>query len=83
MVCTALAGYDGFRGWVYHVATAPDHRRRGYGRKMMRAVERELIRLGCPKLNLQVRSDNREVAAFYESLGYAPEERLSMGKILG
>jgi ribosomal protein S18 acetylase RimI-like enzyme len=83
VVCTALAGYDGFRGWIYHVATAPDQRRRGFGRKMVRAVERKLIQLGCPKLNLQVRSTNREVAAFYESLGYGIEDRVSMGKTLG
>jgi hypothetical protein len=31
-------------------------------------------------LNLQIRADNFEVQAFYESLGYHTEDRLSMGK---
>ena len=36
--------------------------------------------LGCPKVNLQVRSENAAVVTFYKSLGYAIEERVSMGK---
>ena len=31
-VATVLAGYDGVRGWVYHLAVAPGYRRRGFGR---------------------------------------------------
>ena len=58
VVATAMAGYDGHRGWVYAVATDPAFRRRGYGRALLRAVERALARLGCPKLNLQVRNTN-------------------------
>jgi ribosomal protein S18 acetylase RimI-like enzyme len=38
--------------------------------------------MGCPKLNLQVRATNRQAVAFYERLGYAVEERVSMGKLL-
>jgi hypothetical protein len=26
-----LGGYDGFRGWVYHLAVAPENRRAGSG----------------------------------------------------
>ena len=83
VVCTAIAGYDGYRGWVYHVATAPDYRRRGLGRQIMTEVERRLADLGCPKLNLQVRSTNDAVVAFYEALGYDVEDRVSLGKTLG
>jgi hypothetical protein len=34
------------------------------------------------KINLQVRATNAGVVAFYEQLGYAVEERVSMGKRL-
>jgi len=80
IVATVLAGYDGHRGWVYHVAVAPNVRRRGYGRAMMAAAEERLRALGCPKLNLQINRWNADVVAFYESLGYAVEDRVSMGK---
>jgi len=82
IVATAIAGYDGFRGWVYHLATAPELRRRGLARKMMAEVERRLAEIGCIKLNLQVRSSNKDVVAFYESIGYDVEDHISFGKEL-
>ena len=82
-VATVLAGYDGVRGWVYHLAVAPDHRRHGYGRAMMAAAEARLRALGCPKINLQIMRANAEVVRFYEHLGYAVEDRVSMGRALG
>ena len=79
-MATVLAGFDGFRGWVYHLAVATELRRRGFGRQMMAAAEHELRELGCPKINLQVRSSNEAVIEFYERLGYRIEERASLGK---
>jgi ribosomal protein S18 acetylase RimI-like enzyme len=83
VVGTALAGYDGHRGWVYYVAVKPAFRRRGVGAALMARVEEDLRVMGCPKLNLQVRASNREAVAFYERLGYVVEDRVSMGKRLG
>jgi ribosomal protein S18 acetylase RimI-like enzyme len=83
LVGSAMAGYDGHRGWVYYVAVSPRYRRQGIGTALMQNVEERLARLGCPKLNLQVRASNEEVVAFYKRLGYDVEERISMGKRLG
>jgi ribosomal protein S18 acetylase RimI-like enzyme len=83
IVGTAMGGYDGHRGWVHLVAVSPRHRRLGIGAALMRRIEEGLAALGCPKLNLQVRSTNGDVVAFYERLGYAVEDRVSMGKRLG
>ena len=82
IVGTAMGGFDGHRGWVYSVGVCPDHRRHGIGSALMRRVERDLARLGCPKLNLQVRGTNREAVRFYESQGYKVEDRISMGRKL-
>ena len=82
IVGTVIAGFDGYRGWVYHLAVHPRFRRRGFGRELMREAEARLKVLGCPKLNLQVRSSNAEVIAFYERLGYSIEDRASLSKIL-
>lgn len=75
-----IGGYDGVRGWLYHLAVAPESRRRGFASQLVRAAEERLRRLGCSKVNLQVRETNREVIAFYRALGYAVEERVSMGR---
>jgi len=82
IVGTVIAGFDGYRGWVYHLAVRSSCRRRGLGRELMREAEARLKALGCPKLNLQVRSSNAEVIAFYERLGYSIEDRASLGKVL-
>ena len=37
---------------------------------------------GCPKLNLQVRAGNEAVIALYESLGYADDQSVTLGKRL-
>jgi ribosomal protein S18 acetylase RimI-like enzyme len=82
VIATAMAGYDGHRGWVYYVAVLPEYRRKGVASALMQAVEGGLVQMGCSKLNLQVRSTNQEVVAFYRHLGYLTEERISMGKRL-
>ena len=82
VVGTVLGGYDGFRGWVYHLAVASEHRRAGIGRALMQQIEGRLRALGCPKINLQIRAHNSDVRAFYERLGWASEAHISMGKDL-
>jgi ribosomal protein S18 acetylase RimI-like enzyme len=80
IVGTVLSGYDGHRGWLYSVAISPRQRRKGLGTKLIKHAEKELNAIGCTKINLQVRSTNAAVVAFYKELGYEIEERISMGK---
>lgn len=80
VVGTTLAGYDGHRGWLYSVTVHPEYRGAGIGTRLVRHAEEALTRLGCVKINLQILEANRAVTAFYRSLGYAVEERISMGR---
>lgn len=82
LVGTVMGGYDGHRGWVYSVAVDPGFRRRGIATSLIEHLEAALIQRGCLKLNLQVRSTNSEVIAFYKTVGFDVEERISMGKRL-
>ena len=82
VVASVMTGYEGHRGWINYLAVAPSHRRKSYGRLMMAAAEQLLDELGCPKINLQVRSANASVVAFYASLRYVIEDVVSMGKRL-
>src|SRR5688572_4135584 len=45
VVAAVLAGYDGVRGWVHHLAVQPSHRRRGIGRELMHAAENSLAKM--------------------------------------
>lgn len=82
LVATAMVGYDGHRGWVYYLAVAPGRQRLSLGRRMMAHAEGLLLALGCPKINLLVRSSNTGVIDFYRKLGYAQDEAVSLGKRL-
>jgi ribosomal protein S18 acetylase RimI-like enzyme len=82
IVASVMAGYDGHRGWVNYLAVAPALRKSGLGRTLMERVEKELKAMGCPKLNLQVRTSNADVLAFYSRLGYAQDDAISLGKRL-
>ena len=82
IVATVMAGYEGHRGWINYLAVAPEAQRTGLGREMMNEAERRLRVAGCPKINLQVRGDNNAAVDFYRSLGYVPDDVVSMGKRL-
>ncbi len=77
-----MVGYDGHRGWLYAVGVLGEYRRCGLGKKLIQAAMTALKELGCVKVNLQIRATNTEVAAFYESLGFEAEDRLSMGSFI-
>lgn len=82
IIASIMVGYDGHRGSINYLAVHPEHQRRGHARQLMQRAEQVLSELGCPKLNLQVRAGNEAVLAFYESLGYADDRTLSLGKRL-
>jgi ribosomal protein S18 acetylase RimI-like enzyme len=82
VMATVMAGFDGHRGWVNYLAVAERYRCRGLARALMDRVEALLKDVGCPKLNIQIRSTNSAVLAFYERLGYAQDQSISLGKRL-
>ena len=82
VVATGMFGFDGIRGWVHYLAVAPGHQGESLGRQLMREGERMLAAMGCPKINLQVRSGNEQVIGFYAALGYVPDNTVSLGKRL-
>ncbi len=82
LVGTVLAGFDGFRGWVNKVAADPEYQRQGIASRLMKAAEEGLAHVGCPKLNIQVRSENSSAVEFYKDAGYTIEDRVSMSKLL-
>ena len=82
VLAVAMVGFDGHRGWLNYLAVDADARRRGYGAALVAEAERLLTERGCPKLSLLVRSTNADVIAWYESLGYATDSAVPLGKRL-
>jgi len=82
IVGTVLAGFDGCRGWIHHLAVAPEARRARIGSSLMREAAARLKAIGAPKVNLQVRASNEDAVRFYQSLGFKIEQRVSMSQLL-
>jgi hypothetical protein len=80
IVGTVMGGCDGQQGWIYYLGVDPDCRRQGIGTGLMKRLEARLIALGCQELHFQIWASMAEVQAFYETLGYQAEDRLTMGK---
>jgi len=77
-----MVGHDGHRGWIYYLASDPQHRNRGIGRAMVEAAEQWLKNKGVVKLMLLVRETNTQVVDFYNHLGFDAVPRVIMQKWL-
>lgn len=82
LIGTVMGGYDGHRGWASYLAVAPEQQQLGVATALMQQLEKRLIALGCPKLQLLVRTDNTDVINFYDKLGYASQDVVCLGKRL-
>lgn len=82
VVGTVMAGFDGHRGWLYYLAVAREHRGTGLGRALVAEAETRLEAVGCPKVQLMVRSENTGVIGLYEELGYEASDVRVLGKRL-
>ena len=82
VMATCMLGYEGHRAWINLLGVAPAHQKGGHGKALLAEAERLMRAVGCAKINLQVRSSNAGVIAFYERLGFATEELVNMGKRL-
>jgi ribosomal protein S18 acetylase RimI-like enzyme len=82
IIASIMIGYEGHRGWINYMGVEPRCQRRGYGKKMMEHAVRALEKLGCLKVNLQVRETSKKAIAFYEKLGFTDDGVVSLGKRL-
>ena len=82
IIATAMAGYDGHRGYIYYLAVLPELQKKGIGSSILSLVEEKLYKLGCPKINLFVRNTNIKVKAFYKTNNYEIQGSQIYGKRL-
>ena len=75
---TLLAGHDGRRGFLHHLAVAPDARRRGLGRALVQRSLAELRAAGIAKYHIFLLVDNAEGLAFWQALGWQPRHDVQL-----
>ena len=69
-------------GWLNYFAVLPKYQKSGFGKQLLKFGEKTLVDRGCPKINLQIRADNKEAINFYNAVGYDEDEVISYGKRL-
>jgi len=78
IVGSVMGGWDGRRGWIYHLAVKPEHQRKGIGLGLVREVEKRLVAKGARKVNAQVYKWNEQSSEFFKAIGYESQPDLIM-----
>lgn len=71
-----MAGNDGRRGYIYHVAVNPDSRKQGIASRLVEKALNSLKKCGISKVALVVFSRNEGGNAFWEKMGFTVREDL-------
>lgn len=70
MIGTVLAGHDGRRGYIYHLAVTPEYRSRGIAKQLVLKSLQRLQEAGIAKCHLFVFSDNELGKGFWTKVGW-------------
>lgn len=79
LIGSVMVGYEGHRGWLNYLAVLPEYQKRGYERRLAEKAVEELRKLGCSKVNVQVRKSNPSTIGFYKHLGFKDDNVVSLG----
>ena len=83
VVGCVMGGWDGRRGWIYHLAVKTSRQRSGIARKLVHELEVRLARKGAKRVNAQVYESNIASLQFFRACGYESRPDLVMiGKAL-
>jgi len=78
VVGAVLAGHDGRRGYIHHLAVHPDCRRQGIGRRLVQSCLEVLRSAGIRKAHIFIFNDNSDGIAFWESVGWTPRSDIGV-----
>jgi len=78
IIGTVLGGFDGRRGYVYHLAVRQNYQRNGYGTLLLENVVQALKHEGAGKIHLLVFRDNSAAQSFYTARGWHLREDINI-----
>jgi ribosomal protein S18 acetylase RimI-like enzyme len=74
IVGTVIAGWDGWRGSVYRLVVAPEHRRSGVARRLVQAAERRLVGMGAQRMSAIVIGSDTRAMGFWSATDWELED---------
>lgn len=76
LIGAILAGHDGWRGHLYHMAVKPDYRERGVGTRLVNAAVSAIKSEDIQKIHCLVKRDNLIAQQFWEACSFDQREDL-------
>ncbi len=73
-----MAGHDGRRGYIHHLAVLPDRRRKGVGRILVENCLKSLKNAGILKCHIFIFNQNENGLKFWESVGWSVRKDISI-----
>ncbi len=70
IVGSILAGHDGRRGYLYHLAVMPEHRRNNIARRLVEAALSGIREAGIQKCHLMIFRENEVGKEIWRRLGW-------------
>ena len=70
IIGSAIGGWDGRRGFVWHLAVRPDYQGKGIARALVRQVEERLMKKGATIVYAMVLTANKKSRDFFTAFGY-------------
>lgn len=81
IVGAVMGGWDGRRGWIYHLGVLPQFQRKGVASRLVREVERRMKAKGVLKVNASIYKWNKKSLAFFRASGYGIDRKtIHVGK---
>lgn len=78
VVGAVLAGHDGRRGYLYHLAVLASHRHQGLGRMLVHRALHALSLIGIFKCHVMVFRDNAVGLKFWDHAGWRTRDDIVM-----
>ena len=70
IIGSVIGGWDGRRGFVWHLAIKPGHQRKGIGRALVRQVEERLTKKGATIVYAMILTTNKRSRDFFTASEY-------------
>jgi len=74
LIGSLIAGWDGWRAYLYRLAVRPDYRRRGVGQALLEAAEARLAGLGARRFDAMVLDGNELGRRLWQAAGYRRQD---------
>ena len=78
IIGAVLAGTDGRRGYLQHLAVDAEHRGQRIGKSLVEKVTQSFAQIGISKTHLFVNTDNEQAQQFYQSMGWEVRKEVKM-----